>query len=596
MTLQRIKEFTDPRQRIGATYIESEGVNIRLWAPNIKEAHIEWVGNDKTVLHKENGYFSGFFPTRQNGDRYYFHCDGHRIPDPASRLQPEGVFGPSEVVEDTFEWKAGDWNGTALAETIIYEIHPGTFSDKHNFEGIIDDLPRLKDLGITTLEIMPVSQFSGARNWGYDGVFPHAVQNTYGGPREFKRLIDAAHSHGLSVILDVVYNHLGPEGNVLFSLGPYVQSKYKTPWGEALNYDGAYSHEVRKYFLQTIYQWIMEYRLDGLRFDAIQTILDTSPLTFLQEANILKEYIEAETGREIVFMAETDMNDPRTLDPIEKNGMNFDAQWADDYHHALHVTLTGEKDGYYSDYGGAKQIAEILKNGVAYQGDYSNFHKRPHGKSYAHIDKTRLIVQSQNHDQIGNRLLGERLITLAGFEKSKLSAACVLLSPFTPLLFMGEEIASENPFQYFVSHISEELNNAVIKGRLREWECFDWKSEPPNPVSEEIFNSCILKNKKHHNPNSECMSAYYKELITFSKKFRKLELTVNLYNDNLIQLNYGNDIIVMLSFCEQEHIYPPLAGDWVCTLDSSKFIPDHKNVSEKENTISPYSAIILERQ
>ncbi len=597
ITLKRIKEFKTPEKRIGATYVQGKGVYIRLWAPDIENVEIEWLGIGKTPLQKADGYFGGFFPERKNGDKYYFYCDGKRIPDPASRFQPDGVFGPSEVLEQDYSWEDIAWTGVSLEETVIYEIHTGTFSKQHDFQGIIDDLPRLKDLGVTMLEIMPLSQFSGRRNWGYDGVFPHSIQNSYGGPREFKRLVDAAHAHGLGVMLDVVYNHLGPEGNVLFSLAPYTQSSYKTPWGNALNYDGEYSYDVRQYFLQTIWQWLDEYHLDGLRFDAVQTIFDNSPITFLQEINLVREAFEKEKGRQVIFIAETDTNDSKTLDPVGKNGMGFSGQWADDFHHALHATLTGEKDGYYSDYGGARQITKILKNGVAYEGEYSSFHKRPHGKSYRHIDKNRLVGESQNHDQIGNRLLGERLISLAGFEKAKLAASCVLLSPFMPLLFMGEELASENPFLYFVSHENKELNEAVVEGRREEWASFGWKQEPPDPSAEETFTSCVLANKSEHTVNSECMTRLYKKLIRLSKEIRKLELTVSQYNEDIIQLSYGQAIIVLLSFSETHATYSGLPEKWNCVLDTSRYVPENNEITypahEKNIAIAPYSAMVL---
>ncbi|PZP56636.1 MAG: malto-oligosyltrehalose trehalohydrolase [Micavibrio aeruginosavorus] len=578
ITSRRIEQFTIPSERLGATYIEGEGVYIRLWAPKIKEAHIEWVGQARAPLHKDgDGYFTGYFSDAKPGDTYYFHCDQSRIPDPASRLQPDGIFGPSEVVNLDFEWSDQKWKAPSSTKWVIYEIHVGTFSTRHNFQGVIEDLPRLKELGITTLEIMPVSQFPGERNWGYDGVFPHAVQNSYGGPQGLKELINSAHAQGIAVILDVVYNHIGPEGNILFSLGPYIQDKYHTPWGEALNYDGNYSDDVRRYFLQTIWQWLTEYHLDGLRLDAVQTIFDTSPISFLQEVAALKQEAEKQTGRELILIAETDMNDPRILDPIDKNGIGFDAHWADDLHHALHTTLTGEKDGYYEDYGGVEQIAQIYKNGVAFEGDYSPFRKRYHGKSYAHIDKKRLVVQSQNHDQIGNRIFGERFSTLVDQRKLKLAAACVLLSPFMPLLFMGEEFGCDNPFLYFVSHSDPELVKAVREGRKAEWASFNWDHDPPDAASIETFEECVLKDK----PSNE-MTSYYKNLIGFSKEFRQLPLQVEHDEMKRIFLSYGDNIKAVLSFNETETALDIKGWDCIFGDISSGMLP-------------PYCATVLKR-
>ena len=594
---RRIDQFINPEQRVGATFVEGKGVYIRLWAPNINQCEIEWLGRGRSLLKSDNGYFTGLFSEARPGDRYYFYCDGRRIPDPASRYQPESVSGPSEVVSDDFSWTDLNWKAPPQEEWVIYEIHPGTFSEQHNFEGIIADLPRLKDLGVTTLEIMPVSQFSGDRNWGYDGVFPHAVQDSYGGPAGFKNMVDKAHKHGLAVVLDVVYNHLGPEGNVLPSIAPYTQDKYHTPWGDALNFDGAYSDEVRRYFLQTVWQWLTEYHLDGLRLDAIQTILDTSPIAFLQEVSLIKEQAEKETGRPLVLIAETDMNDARVLDPLNKNGFAFDGHWADDLHHALHVTLTGENTGYYEDYGGVDQLAKIYANGVAFQGDYSPFRKRMHGKSYAGIDRRRLVVQSQNHDQIGNRLLGDRLSSLVNFEKTKLAAAAVLLSPCMPLLFMGEELYAENPFQYFISHSDKDLVEAVRKGRKAEWKSFNWSQEPPDPAAISTFEDCVLKDRT--SSRAITMQSYYKKLISLSKQVRQMDLKVT--NDNTclyLDYTYGADAIkVILSFSTNDVEFNQKG--WECILKSDQYLEGRplpvKVATEKNIIIPAFSATVFKR-
>ena len=603
---RRLEQFINPQSRIGASYVDGQGTYVRLWAPEKEKAEIEFIGGDKTALSKgEDGYFAGHFNNAKPGDRYYFHVDGNRIPDPASRFQPEGVRGPSEIVAEQFNWTDKNWTSIPSTEWVIYEIHPGTFSDQHNFDGIIDDLPRLKNLGVNCLEIMPVSQFSGARNWGYDGVFPHAVQNTYGGPEALKRLVDAAHAHGFAIILDVVYNHIGPEGNVLFGTAPYTQTKYATPWGDALNYDGEYSDDVRRYFLQTVWQWLTEYHFDGLRLDAVQTILDTSPIPFLQEVSLLKEEAEKQRGQKLILIAETDMNDPRILEPRDQNGMGFDGHWADDLHHVLHVTLTGETSGYYSAYtGGAEQLAKIYIQGVAYAYEYSSFHKRFHGRSYDHIEKHRLIVEAQNHDQVGNRMMGERLSQLVDFEKLKLAAASVLLSPFMPFIFMGEEFASEQPFLYFISHEDPELLEAVRKGRANEWKSFGWDKEPPDPGTEETFNTCVLKDKKSLSEKGKIMQSYYRNLIALSKSIRTAILTVSYDNHgNFITLNYkkpDDEKIVVLSFNSSAIDYT-LSSDnsWECILNSASNQPGQEEpqslkVAEKVS-IAPYSALVFQR-
>lgn len=524
----RLRQFTTPSERLGATCVPNEGTYVRVWATKAQTVSVIWVGKDgaeskpEPLEAEERCYYAGFFPGRKEGDRYFLLFDGARkIPDPASRYQPEGIYGPSEVVSIEYGWTDSEWRGLPFSEWVIYELHTGTFSDKGTFEGIIEDLPRLRDLGITTLEIMPVAQFPGKRNWGYDGVFPHAVQNSYGGPENLKKLVDEAHRHGLAVILDVVYNHLGPEGNVLYQCGDYTQSRYNTPWGQAINFDGPWSDEVRRYFLQTVWQWLTEFHLDGLRLDAIQTIFDTSPVPFLEELSVLKEEAEKVVRRSLNIIAETDTNDSRILIPARQGGIGMDAHWNDDLHHALHAYLTGERDGYYLDYGNIGHIAKIYRNGVCYDGDYSIYHKSRRGRSYEGVDARRLVVSSQNHDQIGNRMYGRRLSGLVDFEKLKLAAACIFLSPFTPFVFMGEELAAKNPFLYFVDHTDPDLVRAVQEGRKREFSAFAWRGEPPDPADPETFRKCALTDKAPVKSElSGVMTEYYRRLIVISKELR----------------------------------------------------------------------------
>jgi len=564
--------FDNPQQRLGATYVENDGVYIRLWAPFRKNVRIIWnEAAAQPLTPDQDGYFTGYFPDAKPGDRYIFIEGNQRFADPASRFQPEGVFGPSCVVKQDYEWSDEKWQGIPFSEWVIYEIHVGTFTASHDFKGVIDDLPRLKELGITTLEIMPVSQYSGDRNWGYDGVFPHAVQDSYGGPEGFKALINAAHALGMAVILDVVYNHIGPEGNALFSCGPYTQTKYSTPWGNALNFDGDHNHHVRRYFLQSAWQWLTEYHLDGLRLDAIQTILDTSPVPFLEDLTQLKRAAEEKTGRPLILIAETDANDSRALAAPENNGLGLDAQWADDLHHALHAILTGERNGYYADYGDLRQLARIYERGVAYEGEFSISRNRPHGRNYHGIDRKRLIVETQNHDQTGNRLKGERLTMLLPPDKLKLAAAAVLLSPFTPFIFMGEEFASEKPFLFFTSHHDEELNKKIRESRAKEWESFGWTESPADPSQPDTFNQCVLTDK---NPESGvAMQDYYRTLIALSKQLRQSGCNVSFLEDqSCIILDYPDvEKTVILNFSEN----PQIVG--------------------ASGQIQPFSASILER-
>ncbi len=611
----RTRDFTTADLRIGATYVPGKGTYVRIWAPKVEKVEIDWLDRHgpQKLTKEENGYYVGLFPKAGVGSRYYFVIDGKdRIPDPASRYQPEGVFGPSEVVPCDFDWEDEEWPGMPFSEWVIYELHTGTFSRRGTFEGIIEDLPRLKSLGVTTLEIMPVAQFSGKRNWGYDGVFPFAVQNSYGGPKGLKKLVNAAHRQGLAVILDVVYNHLGPEGNVLYRCGHYTQDRYQTPWGQALNFDGPWSDEVRRYFLQTVWQWLTEFHLDGLRLDAIQTIFDTAPVPFLEELTLIQEEAEKVVGRSINIIAETDTNDSRILLPSGQGGIGMDAHWNDDLHHAVHAYLTGEKDGYYLDYGNLGQIAKIYRNGVCYDGEYSIYHKSRRGRSYEGVDPRRLVVSSQNHDQIGNRMYGRRLSSLVDFEKLKLAAASIFLSPFTPFLFMGEELAVKNPFLYFVDHSDPNLVKAVQEGRKREFQAFAWRGEPPDPAEQETFDKCILDDKTPVAGDlSGVMTEYYRRLIAISKELRNrylleadkfdVEFDPERKRIALQRLEGHHCFSVIFSFSDKSEVHELLTTTvtkWKTVLQSNDFqigqldFPE-KSLHDGKLTLSPFSATVL---
>ena len=417
------------------------------------------------------------------GARYYYVLDGIQRPDPASRFQPEGVHGASEVVDSTFEWHDSAWQGVALEDFVIYELHVGTFTPQGTLDAIIPRLDALKELGITAISLMPIGQFPGDRNWGYDGVYISAVQNSYGGPRALKRLIDAAHQRGLAVILDVVYNHLGPEGNYLREYGPYFTDRYKTAWGQALNFDGPHSDDVRWFFIHNAMMWIDEFHVDALRVDAVHAIVDHSAEPFLQDLTTAVR----ETGRRIYAIAESDLNDPRVITPKDRSGLGFDSQWSDDLHHALHALLTGEKAGYYIGYGAASDLARAMATGYLYAGQYSQYRGRKYGATPNTTNGAQFVVYAQNHDQIGNRMQGERLSTLVSPQKLRLAAAVVILSPFLPMFFMGEEYGETAPFQYFTSHSDPDLIDAVRRGRREEFEEFDWEGEAPDPHGEETF-------------------------------------------------------------------------------------------------------------
>ena len=399
-------------RRLGAVWLDHNRYRFRVWAPFSKEVHVHIVAPEERLIRMQanGGYHKITLDDVAPGTRYVYRLsNGTELPDPASRHQPEGVHGPSEVVDPRFEWGDGHWFGLPIENYIIYELHVGTFTPKGTFEAVIPHLDDLAQIGITTIELMPVAQFPGTRNWGYDGVFPFAVQNSYGGPDGLKALINACHQRGLVVVLDVVYNHIGPEGNGLAKFGPYFTGRYKTPWGQALNFDDAHSDEVRHFFISNALEWITDYHFDALRLDAVHAILDHSALNFLEE--LAKAVHEQGTAlnRRVYVIAESTLNDTRLIRPTELGGYGLDAQWNDDFHHALHTLLTRERGGYYVDFGDFQHMAQAFSEGFVYSGRYSVNRGRRHGNSSRGIPSVKFVVYAQNHDQIGNRMLGERL-------------------------------------------------------------------------------------------------------------------------------------------------------------------------------------------
>ena len=425
----------------------------------------------------------------ESGVDYRFVVDGGEPrPDPRSASQPEGIHGPSRTVDHSeFTWTDDGWNGAPLSETIAYELHVGTFTPEGTFEAAIERLPHLVDVGITAIELMPVAEFSGDHGWGYDGVDLYAPHHSYGGPDGLKRLVDACHGRGLAVIMDVVYNHLGPAGNYLRDFAPYFTKKYSTPWGEAINYDDAFSPRVRDFVIENALMWLRDYHCDGLRVDAVHAILDTSAIHILEEIGSRVRELESQLGRTMWVIAESDLNDPRVIYPRERGGYGLDAQWSDDFHHALHSVVTGERAGYYADFGAVDQLAKALRNAYVYDGIYSSFRRRRHGRTPVDVSGHRFLGYLQNHDQIGNRAQGERSRWLMSPELLKVTAALVLTSPFVPMLFQGEEWGATTPFLYFTDH-EPELGRLVTEGRTREFGAFGWDpSEVPDPQAPETF-------------------------------------------------------------------------------------------------------------
>ena len=494
-----------------------------VWAPKARsvDVHVVFPRDEYHALDSgPDGYYSGSIDGLCAGARYFFRLDKKtEHPDPASRYQPEGVHGPSEVTESRFDWTDHGWTGIPLHQYIFYELHVGTFTPEGSFEAVISHIDELIDLGVTAIELMPVAQFSGARNWGYDGVFPFAVQNSYGGPEGLKRLVNACHEKGMAVVLDVVYNHLGPEGNCLQEYGHYFSHQYQTPWGEHFNFDGPYSDEVRRYFIENATHWFTEFHIDGLRLDAVHAILDFSAVPFLQELADTVHALGRFRNRRLFLFPESALNDVRLLKSADAGGYGLDAQWNDDFHHALHTVMTGEKGGYYSDFGRLDQMAKAICNAFVFDGTYSDSRKRRHGNSTRAIPAERFVVFSQNHDQIGNRMLGDRLTCLLSEPALKLSAAVVLLSPYLPLLFMGEEYGEIAPFPYFVSHTDPELIHAVRKGRSEEFEGFRWEGSPPDPQSPDTFHSAVLNRKGClESEKNRRILEFYRRLIRLRKE------------------------------------------------------------------------------
>ncbi len=485
----------------GAFLQPDGGVVWRVWAPRSEKVSlITWPNDrrDETAMTPEGfGYFTCRRADAREGLRYAYRLDdGREYPDPATRWQPDGVHRPSALwFPGEYQWGDAGWRGVPREELVVYELHVGAFTPEGTFAAIVPRLGQLAELGITAVELMPVAQFSGERNWGYDGVHPFAVQNSYGGPRELQKLIDAAHQAGLAVLIDVVYNHLGPEGNYLELFGPYETDRYRTPWGRAINFDGPGSDPVRRFVIDNARQWVRDFHADGLRLDAVHAIYDFSARHVLAELQTEVQAEAARAERTVHVIAESDLNDVRLVVPPERGGHGLDAAWCDDFHHAVHALLTGERDGYYGDFGRPDQLAKAYNDVYVYDGQYSPTRRRRHGNRVGKTDRTRFVVAVQNHDQVGNRAMGDRLTTLLPPAAQRLACGLLLLSPCVPLVWMGEEYGETRPFPFFSSFGDPELIEAVRKGRREEFAAlkFDWGEEIPDPHAPETFLSAKLQ-------------------------------------------------------------------------------------------------------
>lgn len=504
--------------RIGAQYLGNNRCEFRVWAPLLPQVALRIVlpkERDLSLDRDDLGYWQTTVDDVSPGSRYWYLLDGTtQRPDPASQFQPQSIHGPSEVVDHgSFPWTDAGWEGVPLEDMVIYELHVGTFTPEGTFEAIIPRLAELRDLGVTAIELMPVAQFPGDRNWGYDGAYPYAVQNTYGGPHGLKTLVNAIHRHSMSAILDIVYNHMGPEGNYLRDFGPYFTSRYRTPWGDAINFDEAYGYGARNFVVENALFWLREYHFDALRLDALHMIFDQGARHIIQELTDSVAEFSRTAAPKRYIIGESDLDDVRFIKPVRDGGHGLDAQWLDDLHHSLHALVTGENAGYYADFGRIEQLAKAMKEGFVYSWQYSKHRKTFHGSSSRQRPARQFVVFAQNHDQIGNRRLGERLAQLVDFESLKLAAGTLLLSPYIPLLFMGEEYAEDSPFLYFVSHTDEHLVAAVREGRKVEFGAFQWQQECPDPQATGTFRESKLNWESRNQDRHRLMLEFHRRLL-----------------------------------------------------------------------------------
>ncbi len=611
--------------KIGAWYSGDGRCEFTVWAPNSETVSLQILSPEKRLIpmtHRKEEYWQVEATDIQPGDRYLYQLDHETHPDPASFSQPDGVHGPSQVVEHRFHWTDQGWTGVPLGDYIIYELHVGTFTKEGTFEAIIPRLQDLRDLGVNAIEIMPVAQFPGDgtgegehafRNWGYDGVYLFATQNSYGGVNGLKTLVNACHQHGISVILDVVYNHFGPEGNYVCKFGPYFTETYKTPWGNAINFDSAHSFPVRQFFIQNALYWLREFHIDALRLDATQAIYDLGAKHFLLELSENVDALSHEQGRKHYLIAESDLNDARLIRPAELGGYGLDAQWADDFHHALYALLTGASQGYYQDYGSIGDLAKAYRDSFVYDWRYAPHRSRYHGNSARDRAPHQFVVCIQNHDQIGNALPGDRLSKKTSFEGLKLAAGAVILSPYLPMLFMGEEYGEETPFMYFVSHSDPDLIQAVCKGRKEEFAAFHLDMEPPDPEALGTFVDCKLNWETRKEGKHRVLWSFYQHLIRLRNTIPALvkrdrnHIEASGKEDTRFlywrRWNEDSQVLCLMSFNQQEITaeFPTAGHQWRKILDSAdpkwsgpgSKLPEVVNAQE-EVTLSPQSFALYE--
>jgi len=557
------------QRNIGVNFDQQQAA-IRLWAPFAKSVAIK-LTNHTTIdlMPEDRGYWSLLTDQVRPGSRYWFVLNGdQQFPDPASLAQPDGVHGASMAIDLGYDWREALWENISINDYIIYELHTGTFSPEGTFSGIAAHLDHLVKLGITAIELMPVAAFPGRRNWGYDGVFPFAVQESYGGAAALQDLVNTCHQKGLAVILDVVYNHVGPEGNYLGKFGPFFTGKYHTPWGNAVNFDDKDADGVRAFVVENALMWFRDFHVDALRLDAVHAIKDFSAVHILEELRIRTAELMELTGRKHYLIVESDLNDPRYITPVEQNGLGMDAQWVDEFHHALRVTAGEKRLGYYLDFNGIEHLAKAYAEAYVYTGDYSEERRKTFGRSAKNHPGQQFVVFSQNHDQVGNRMLGERSSALYCTQMQKLLAAAVLCAPYLPLLFMGEEYGETNPFLYFVSHTDQQLIEMVRKGRKEEFSEMHAKGEAPDPQAEDTFNRSKLNWKLLSSVEHQTLFQFYKHLISLRKTYPALGANdrsackVSLFKEqHCLLLERGvtadkNLVLCLMNFSHQVQVLP----------------------------------------
>jgi maltooligosyltrehalose trehalohydrolase len=568
----------------------------RVWAPKPRRVELVVGGRRLAMKQSERGWWELARVVAEAGTRYGFALDGGEVrPDPRSPSQPDGVLGLSEVVDHSaYAWNDGDWRGMQLAGAVLYELHPGTFSPQGTFDGIIEHLPHLARLGVDAIELMPVAEFSGDRGWGYDGADLFAPHHVYGGPAGLKRLVDACHSAQIGVVIDVVYNHLGPVGNFLSEFGPYFSDRLRTDWGVALNFDGTASDEVRRFVVDNALMWIRDYHMDGLRLDAVHAIVDQTPLHILEQLALEVERLSADLRRSTFVIAESELNDPRFVRNRDAGGYGLDAAWADDWHHSLHSALTAERIGYYADFGSLEKLGKALRQAWVYDGEWSAHRQKTRGRRAPDLPSHSFVIAVQNHDQVGNRAAGDRMSALIDEGSLQTAAALLLTAPFTPMLFQGEEWAASSPFQYFTDHADPELGTTVREGRRREFAAFGWLPEAvPDPQDRATFDRSKLVWEELDEPYHRRVLDWYSALIELRRRLPVRRDSAGIHtevDDDLRTIVFERDgISVRVNLGKADWFSSISEGDRVLMASFSQI-----RTSAGSICLPPSSVVILE--